>query len=208
MKLILKISFTFTLFYTADTLQCYTCESDECSEAALEMCSGGEVCSTRTTVFGGLGTRVSKDCTTREETCVFMDATTRTSISGGYTHTSNAAYCCSTDGCNKNTLPVLSDKPNKLQCYTCKSKEDQVCNTVVQCVGVEDHCFKYTVPVGDGSNDGRHLGCASADVCRWSETSPSTPNFNCCEGSLCNKATGIGQSSLPLLLGLLLISLV
>nr|XP_046211183.1 uncharacterized protein LOC124039289 isoform X2 [Oncorhynchus gorbuscha]XP_046211184.1 uncharacterized protein LOC124039289 isoform X2 [Oncorhynchus gorbuscha]XP_046211185.1 uncharacterized protein LOC124039289 isoform X2 [Oncorhynchus gorbuscha] len=54
MKLILKISFTFTLFYTADTLQCYTCESDECSEATLELCSRGEVCSTRTTVFGDL----------------------------------------------------------------------------------------------------------------------------------------------------------
>lgn len=39
----------------ADALQCYTCESDECSEATLEMCSGGEVCSTRTTVFGDLG---------------------------------------------------------------------------------------------------------------------------------------------------------
>ncbi|KAM9411232.1 uncharacterized protein ACWYII_026054 isoform 1-T2 [Salvelinus alpinus] len=208
MELILTIFFTFALFYTADTLQCYTCESDECNGTTLEMCSGGEVCSTMTTVFGHLGTRVSKACTTREETCVFMDATTKISISGGYSHTSNSVYCCSTDGCNKNTLPALSDKPNKLQCYTCKSKEDQVCNTIVQCVGVEDHCFKHTVPAGDGSNDGRHLGCASADVCRWPETAPSTPNFNCCEGSLCNKAMGVGLSSLPLLLGLLIISLV
>ncbi|XP_041715318.2 phospholipase A2 inhibitor and Ly6/PLAUR domain-containing protein isoform X1 [Coregonus clupeaformis] len=208
MTLILKISFTFTLFYTADTLQCYTCESEECSETTLETCSGGEVCSTMTTVFGHLGTRVSKECITREETCVFMDATTKTSMSGGYSHTSNIAYCCSTDGCNRNTLPALNDKPNKLQCYSCKSEEDKVCNTTVQCVGVEDHCFKYTVPARDGSNDGRHLGCASANVCRRYETSPSTLNFNCCKGSLCNNAMDIGLSSLPLLLGLLIISLV
>ncbi|XP_010890166.2 protein RoBo-1 [Esox lucius] len=210
MNLILNISFTFLLLYTVESLQCYTCMSEECNETMLQTCSSGDICSTSTKQLGPLGTRVSKECSSIEESCVSLATTTILSVSSGYSHASNTAYCCRTDGCNLKTLSVLSDKPNTLQCYTCNSKEDRVCDTTLKCIGVEDHCFNFTEPTHDGSNDEENvpsLGCASADFCSLFETHYLPNNFQCCKGNLCNKALGMSLKSPLVLLGVLVISL-
>ncbi|KAJ7987879.1 hypothetical protein DPEC_G00331170 [Dallia pectoralis] len=182
MNLLLKISFTFLLLYTVESLQCYTCMSEDCSEPMLKTCSSGDICSTTTNLWGPSATRVSKECSRIEESCVVLDTTSILSVSSGYSQNTNMAYCCKTDGCNLKTLSVLSDQPNSLQCYTCNSRNDKVCNTTLKCIGVQDHCFNFKGPTLDGRTDEENvpgLGCVSADLCSWFETHHLTKNFKC-----------------------------
>ncbi|XP_024257216.1 urokinase plasminogen activator surface receptor-like [Oncorhynchus tshawytscha] len=205
MKLILTISCAFTLFYTADMLNCYTCEPEDekCRTTVLKNCVKA-VCSTLTSIeYPSDSIRVSKGCTYVAKNCYFMDKVTELSMNNGYSQASQSSFCCNTTGCNIDTLPALSDKPNKLQCHTWVNGTYEV----LQCIGIEDHCFKYKQLTPDGGKVTIYGGCASSDSCLWSEM-PNQTNLNCCKGSLCNKAMGMSLSSLPLLLGLLLISLV
>ncbi|XP_010890167.1 phospholipase A2 inhibitor and Ly6/PLAUR domain-containing protein [Esox lucius] len=204
MRFILTIAFMLPLLYTADTLQCYTCELGDksCSVTTLQNCTGG-MCSSLTKVNGPSDSiTVSKKCVYVPESCYLMGQVNTLSVNNGYSKVSQSSFCCDTTGCNKDTLPALSDKANQLRCYTRINGSREI----LQCVGVEDHCFKYDAPASHGGKVVVYQGCASSDSCSWSEKPPQI-NLNCCKGNLCNNALGLGLSSPSLLLGLLIISL-
>uniref|UniRef100_A0A8B9GQB4 UPAR/Ly6 domain-containing protein n=1 Tax=Astyanax mexicanus TaxID=7994 RepID=A0A8B9GQB4_ASTMX len=112
--------------------------------------------------------------------------------------------CCSTDLCNKQSVPALSrGSPNGRKCYTCANNQ---CTGSVDCEGDEDHCINIKSSAGNVKVTLK--GCASKSVCDGVQGSMSTAgvsgSLNCCQGNLCNGAERFYLSLFLLILGPLL----
>ncbi|KAG7326265.1 hypothetical protein KOW79_009666 [Hemibagrus wyckioides] len=53
--------------------------------------------------------------------------------------------CCESDNCNCIIIPEPDNKPNGLQCLSCKGLTDTTCSSYISCVGNQDHCMTGTV---------------------------------------------------------------
>ncbi|XP_078141882.1 phospholipase A2 inhibitor and Ly6/PLAUR domain-containing protein-like [Centroberyx gerrardi] len=209
MKLILTLALIWTLFNTAEALQCQTCTSSDpqctnttshtCPSDSDQRCVTAAIKATNSTQHFQ---RILKSCVPSSH-C--SDNTTY-SENFGFASLAASLKCCNTDGCNSETLPFPTDQAsNSLQCFSCDSMGSTECNSKIQCVGMEDRCFSgrvtdrpYTFPT---------FGCASANLCDHLTTLPDgfthfTSGPNCCQGNLCNSAWAVKLSVFPLLLGL------
>ncbi|CAJ1059447.1 hypothetical protein L3Q82_026078 [Xyrichtys novacula] len=114
--------------------------------------------------------------------------------------------------CSSVSVPDVQTRSG-LQCFTCSGPQDTVCDTIVQCVGIEDRCFKTVLSV-EGKT-GPMLGCASANLCEGHTELEKSPHSlpsqlpsapQCCGTSLCNSAPTFRLSVVPVLLSLVALS--
>ncbi|XP_067086800.1 phospholipase A2 inhibitor and Ly6/PLAUR domain-containing protein-like [Osmerus mordax] len=159
MKLILTISITWALLLTVESLQCFECDPP-CTSEVLTTCpsSSDSVCLTHTLFVDKTITK-GKYCTQSVECRTRLNVQLDYSLNFGVDPMSESVLCCDSDGCNKQTLPVPSQDPNGLQCDSCSSYSDTVCNTPANCVGLEDTCAVVNVSTGVVK------GCISSNLC-------------------------------------------
>uniref|UniRef100_UPI003AADFBD9 phospholipase A2 inhibitor and Ly6/PLAUR domain-containing protein-like n=1 Tax=Centroberyx gerrardi TaxID=166262 RepID=UPI003AADFBD9 len=193
MKLILTLALIWTLFNTAEALQCHTCISDDpqCRDTLLIPCfsDSDQRCATaafKTTLLGNSTQRIDKSCV---PSSLCGDGTTYSGNFGILGSLAVSFKCCDTDGCNSETLPFPADQAsNNLQCFSCDTPQ---CNSKIQCVGEENRCFSGRVT--NRATIVPTFGCVSANLC---EVAPQLvailANFhfisgpNCCQGNFCN----------------------
>ncbi|KAI3369113.1 hypothetical protein L3Q82_026078 [Scortum barcoo] len=131
------------------------------------------------------------------------------------TCSSTVSLPCTTETtmCATFTIQVPAQTNNNLQCFTCNGTD---CSTKLQCVGIQDRCFKanYTL----GNNTTPLFGCVSKSVCDTITNLENLPviqnvtgNFtsgpSCCSSNLCNDACCFRLGVPHLLLGLLIFTL-
>ncbi|XP_028856185.1 uncharacterized protein LOC114801889 [Denticeps clupeoides] len=178
-----------------------------CTSQKLVTCDAGQVCTTNTSTpqgsasnikrfsisititinfrsnnvnAGGHNFIVNKGCL-NESLCGLDDyqSPSQMSLNLGYRNFTSTSSCCNSTGCNETPLPSPVVKlTNGLQCESCTDEHDQVCSTVLPCVGTEDHCVDDSVVALSGQNVTLR-GCASGKVCEVN-------HLRCCEGRLCN----------------------
>ncbi|XP_046905817.1 phospholipase A2 inhibitor and Ly6/PLAUR domain-containing protein-like [Hypomesus transpacificus] len=140
MKLILTISITWALLLTVESLLCFEC-NPPCTNEVLTICryQSDAVCLTHTLLVGKKIIK-GKYCTQSVECRTRLNVQLDYSLNFGIDPMSESVLCCDSDRCNKQTLPAPSQEPNGLQCDSCSSYSDTVCNTPANCVGLEDTC--------------------------------------------------------------------
>ncbi|XP_046905845.1 phospholipase A2 inhibitor and Ly6/PLAUR domain-containing protein-like [Hypomesus transpacificus] len=105
---------------------------------------------------------------------------------------SESVLCCDSDGCNKQTLPVPSQEPNGLQCDSCSSYSDTVCNNPANCVGLEDTCAVVN------ASTGLFKGCISSNMCSLSLMTTFVPSATK-DGISCGRVKNIAASTTSVL---------
>ncbi|XP_067086920.1 phospholipase A2 inhibitor gamma subunit B-like [Osmerus mordax] len=174
MKLILTLCITWALLLTGESLQCFTCIGATCINPPTVNCSSNSVC--QFTALQSSSVKdpfVGKSCVAASNCMTPLNVmTTQLSVNLGFNNLRQTQLCCNQDGCNNQTLPVL--KSNGLNCPSCINLSDTVCNTTVDCVGVEDNCISVKVP---GSINTVLKGCASANLCNVSVITSVLPFF-------------------------------
>ncbi|KAI4877763.1 hypothetical protein NFI96_028381, partial [Prochilodus magdalenae] len=182
------------------TLSCYQCKPDASGTCKTTQAVCTDHCASVTTFVrsGGQEHAISaKGCAAIEE-CVSG------SMNLGVTKTAINTKCCSTDLCNRKTLPALSGTQNGRSCYTCV---DNDCRNTLNCVGDENRCI--TVNATDSGTPVTMKGCASKSVCNaskssiWGKKKLTIIEMSCCKGNMCNSAADLKLSLLIMLVSLL-----
>ncbi|XP_042073645.1 integumentary mucin C.1-like, partial [Haplochromis burtoni] len=147
---------------TAGALQCQTCTDQTCSSTVPITCSSGKMCVTATilaTSSGNTTTEIYKACAS-SSLCPAMGSQTF-SVDLGVQSALASATCCNTDNCNSQTLAAPTPQSSNGQ--LCNICSNPLCNTPIQCQGVEDQCFQSTM--NDGTKTFPAYGCASTNLC-------------------------------------------
>ncbi|XP_039595940.1 uncharacterized protein LOC120517567 [Polypterus senegalus] len=180
-------------YYFGTTISC--CQGNFCNRlykglicnSCWTSYSGGQ-CGNSISQCGGLNSScaaIIESNTMLRLSCV-DSAVCNTSASINYGYGSNAqiTQCCDSDLCNtKNITDNTMTVANGLLCC---AGINGTCQQVVNCVGIEDHCF---TAVGGYTT---YQGCASTSVCDNSGSSNAlnitfSSQITCCQGVLCNK---------------------
>ncbi|XP_051779970.1 uncharacterized protein LOC114669451 [Erpetoichthys calabaricus] len=169
------------------SLICYSCNSqsswDDCQLNQGTLCgSEASVCATvleSQSSMWGTSNSFEKFCSTPDM------CNSSVSINIGYGSTTWTSQCCTSDLCNDGNVTLnTSSSTNGLLCC---AGSDETCNQVVMCTGAQDHCFTT------GAGGSVFRGCCSESVCLnpvgalTTLQVPLGPQFNCCQGDLCNK---------------------
>ncbi|XP_046905398.1 extracellular matrix protein A-like [Hypomesus transpacificus] len=165
MKLILTLCITWALLLTGESLQCLTCTDATCTNPPVTCPSNSSVCQSSTIQSSIVkDPSVSKSCVEASNCMTPLNVTTtQLSVNLGFANFRQTQLCCDQDSCNNQTLPVPSSNGRK--CSSCISVLDKVCNTPVDCVGVEDNCIHVNVT---GAINTVLKGCASSSLCNVS----------------------------------------
>ncbi|XP_062308533.1 phospholipase A2 inhibitor and Ly6/PLAUR domain-containing protein-like isoform X2 [Osmerus eperlanus] len=141
MKLILTLCITWALLLTGESLQCFTCTNATCTNPPVN-CSSNSVCQSTTTSSSEKEQSVNKSCVAASNCMTPLNVTTtQLSVNLGFANFRQTQLCCDQDGCNNQTLPEPVPNSNGRKCPSCRNVFDTVCNTPVDCVGVEDNCI-------------------------------------------------------------------
>ncbi|XP_067831543.1 urokinase plasminogen activator surface receptor-like [Heptranchias perlo] len=196
MNLLSGIFIICALPSTARALQCFRCsdQTGTCS-ADRDTCSSAQnhTCKTTLTFSNASGSTITlftKSCG------ICFGLTSFQSDIGTVTTESN---CCSFDLCNNTHLPAeLNTTLNGLECFGCKNTSFDTCvssQSIVKCVGIQDHCLHDVSALFLSEQTAVNKGCASETLCRFPKSSAfgiqTTSDSNCCQGNLCNNATGL-----------------
>ncbi|CAJ1059448.1 phospholipase A2 inhibitor and Ly6/PLAUR domain-containing protein-like [Xyrichtys novacula] len=215
MKLTLSVHLIWILLSSAEALKCYHKSWEPSWEDPTSCASPDEQCAgiaadsdmmTLPSMHIKVGNCTAPSlCSAIERQISFTYGSSRVATSG---------YCCNTDGCNNRNVKVSDVQTrNGLQCFTCSGPQDTVCDTIVQCVGIQNRCFKSIMSMQ--GKTGPVLGCVSANLCEGNIEGErslfsmpvqilSAPQ--CCGTSLCNSAPTFRLSVVPVLLGLVALS--
>ncbi|KAL7859155.1 hypothetical protein SRHO_G00143020 [Serrasalmus rhombeus] len=198
MKPQLTLVLICVLFPKALTLVCYQCFPD-LSGTCTDTQNCPDQCGSQTIVMstGGVDKEVSgKTCSTAA-LCVSG------SLNLGFSSLSLSSQCCSTDLCNSQKAPALSQgSSNGNKCYTCTGDD---CTGTVSCLGDEAQCISATGTVAGAQVTVK--GCVSRSLCTADIANLQAAGINgsvsCCEGNLCNSAEGVKLSLLIMLVPLI-----
>ncbi|XP_074524917.1 uncharacterized protein LOC141789418 [Halichoeres trimaculatus] len=222
MKLTLCVPLIWMLFSSAEALKCVQEELMSGMETSTEPqpCSSPDVhCATIAYQYFTLTPPdyyfITRTCL---PTSLCNEGNQSFSLSYYKARMSASFQCCSTDGCNKKDVSFLDEQePNGLQCVT-RYPRPQSDLKELQCVGIDDRCI-----VLNGTEYGitrPFYGCASANLCE-DQTNMKLLGFlfksvlgdpgllsalECCNTTLCNSAPSDKLSVIPLLLGLVALS--
>ncbi|KAM9445845.1 uncharacterized protein Hap1MRO34_024582 [Clarias gariepinus] len=184
------------LFPKALSLTCQQCLPLAAVPCKITQIPCSNQCLTSTTAMYMNSIQISNDSS---QICGTSNNCVSGSITTGTVKVSINTKCCSTDLCNNQTLPELSQQStNGKICYTC---DESSCSGTVSCRGDEDRCISASVKVG--GNTVSVKGCVSTSLCAASEGGIGVTDFKCCEGNLCNSAESFTLSFLPMIIALL-----
>ncbi|CAI5636912.1 phospholipase A2 inhibitor and Ly6/PLAUR domain-containing protein-like [Oreochromis niloticus] len=131
----------WALSSTAGALQCQTCIDEKCSSTVPLTCTSEMMCVTATilaTSSRTKGKQIYKACAS-SSLCPSTGSQTF-SIDLGVRRALTSATCCNMDNCNSKTLAAPTPQShNGRQCNICSTP---LCNTPLQCQGVEDQCIQ------------------------------------------------------------------
>ncbi|XP_039892912.1 integumentary mucin C.1-like [Simochromis diagramma] len=162
----------WALSSTAGALECQTCTDQTCSSTVPITCSSETMCVTATilaTSPGNTATQIYKACAS-SSLCP-VTSSQIFSINMGVQSALASATCCNTDNCNSQTLDAPAPQSsNGRLCNVCST---HLCDTPIQCQGVEDQCFQSMMT--DGTNTFPAYGCASTNLCAAASSLKSLP---------------------------------
>ncbi|KAF4079350.1 hypothetical protein AMELA_G00192200 [Ameiurus melas] len=192
MKLLLAFYFFSALFSSVTMLECLNCnvESGSCSTTRLQKCPPSNLCAALIYNYSIPGLNVNKigeihgclpqaACNQANPSVLETTYSANVGVANGFLSIS----CCESESCNCIIIPELDNKPNGLQCLSCKRLTDTECISSISCVGSQDHCMTGTVL------DLANLtikGCASKSFCDADFQNSTLGDVHCCSGNLCN----------------------
>ncbi|KAL7864062.1 hypothetical protein AOLI_G00154820 [Acnodon oligacanthus] len=199
MKLQLTLVLICELFPKALTLMCYQCIPGLSGTCTDTQTTCTDLCGSTTAVvtISGVQQQVST------KTCAVSGLCVSGSLNIGFGRLTINSQCCSTDLCNSQNAPALSQgTANGNKCYTCSNND---CTGTVSCEGTEDRCITATVNYSNSQVKAK--GCVSKSFCTVDtsvlQAVGVTGSVSCCEGNLCNSAEGVKLGLLILLVPLL-----
>ncbi|XP_017343372.1 phospholipase A2 inhibitor and Ly6/PLAUR domain-containing protein isoform X2 [Ictalurus punctatus] len=212
MELQVTLILSCLLFSTALALQCYLCVPDPSGNCENTVMDCPDQCGSMTLTMNIGGT--IKNISTKS--CMSATECVNGSVNLADLMSITNTKCCTTDLCNEETPPALTNQPsNGQRCYACAGEtcsgdcQGRDCiNTIetVDCVGNEDRCINITVSAFGFTTSME--GCATKSVC---DSAPArnlmglgiATGVQCCEGYLCNIAESNTLSFLVMLVPLL-----
>ncbi|KAL7859152.1 hypothetical protein SRHO_G00142990 [Serrasalmus rhombeus] len=197
MKLQLTLVLISVLFPKALTLKCYQCIPGPSGTCTDTQTTCPDQCASATAVV----TTSAGPQAVSVKNCTVSGLCLSGSLNIGFGKLTINTQCCSTDLCNSQNAPALSQGAlNGNKCYTCSNND---CTQTVSCVGTEDRC---TVIYSSGSKV-TAKGCVSKSFCTVDSSNFQavgvTGSMSCCQGNLCNSAEGVKLSLLIMLVPLI-----
>ncbi|XP_026202312.1 phospholipase A2 inhibitor and Ly6/PLAUR domain-containing protein-like [Anabas testudineus] len=145
MKLILSLTLIWMISNTAESLKCYYRKLFSSDRPVLRTCGSADGCCATIAVQENLERQDRSHlikgclppflCDLDNQILSFSDSERSATAS---------VHCCKTDGCNIQDKPFPGHgKKNGLKCPTCTwiSYDKWICNSTVECVGVQDRCI-------------------------------------------------------------------
>ncbi|XP_076840548.1 urokinase plasminogen activator surface receptor-like [Brachyhypopomus gauderio] len=134
------------------------------------------------------------------KTCAVPAECVNGSLSTGFFNQTFSTKCCSTDLCNRQSVPALPAQfPNGRSCYICDILGKN-CSEIMGCEGNQHYCITATVETA-----GKKMtikGCSSKSYCTGAalrlQMAGSSSDVKCCAGDLCNSAVSVRMSLLML----------
>lgn len=211
MKLILSLTLIWTLSSTAEAVECWDGKGTDIKQQTLRSCNSTELCAT--VALQGYVDRTFTQDTIRWclPSSIFSEGKHTFSSSVGLASMAASVHLCNTDRCNSQVIPYPDvQKKNNLQCFTCDDLFSAVCNKTLQCVGVQDRCMSMTVTDKEGKTV-HNFGCVSANSCEPASLMELPPDLpfkflnepKCCGSSFCNSAWSVKLNVIPLLFGII-----
>ncbi|KAL6483694.1 hypothetical protein MHYP_G00085660 [Metynnis hypsauchen] len=199
MKLQLTLALICVLFPKALTLTCYQCIPGLSGTCTNTQTNCTDQCGSTTAVVTISGAQQQAST----KTCAVSGLCVSGSLNIGFGSLTMNSQCCSTDLCNNQTMPALSQgTATGNKCYTCNNND---CTGTVSCMGTEDRCISATVIYS--STQVKAKGCVSKSFCTTSTSNLQAigvnGSVNCCVGNLCNTAEGVKLSLLIMLVPLI-----
>ncbi|KAF4079351.1 hypothetical protein AMELA_G00192210 [Ameiurus melas] len=200
MKLFLALYLLSSYFCSVSMLQCLKCysESGQCNTTISEECEPEHICGSMTYSLFDPGHNVNNtvqklECIRRSNDDLLNTVATDVlfySANVGILYGSMLLFSCEFDNCNR-IVGLYNSTPNGLKCLTCDSYSDEVCNSILSCVGYQDHCLsviRTNISISMWPWGNKNIfGCASKTVC---DRAPKTSIFgevHCCLDDLCNR---------------------
>ncbi|XP_030262480.1 lymphocyte antigen 6D-like isoform X2 [Sparus aurata] len=119
MKLMLTVCLASVLLYTAESLRCYQCTNESCSNSTSVLCPlTSTVCRTITSVRLSntiASVTVGKNCSSPLSCITPNNVETEWSVNRGFKKEAHTQICCTTDNCNLGTLAVMSNSTEMLE---------------------------------------------------------------------------------------------
>ncbi|XP_053492979.1 uncharacterized protein LOC128615148 [Ictalurus furcatus] len=200
MKLCLALYLLSSYFCSVSMLQCLKCysESGQCNTTISEECEPEHICGSLTySLFEpglNVNTTVQKlECIRRNNNDLLNTTATEVlfySANVGLLYGSVLLSSCEFDNCNR-IVGQFNSTPNGLKCLTCDSYSDEVCNSILSCVGYQDHCLSvirthFNINIFPWRNK-NIFGCASKTVCDRVTKTSIFGEAQCCIDNLCNR---------------------
>ncbi|XP_058258185.1 urokinase plasminogen activator surface receptor-like [Hemibagrus wyckioides] len=194
MKLLLVFYFSSSLFGSVTMLDCldYTSLSGRCSTTFSQQCPPDNLCASLIYNYSVPGFKVNMIgeihgclpqavCNQKNSSGLETTYSANVGVAKGFLSIS----CCESDNCNCIIIPEPDNKPNGLQCLSCKGLTDTTCSSYISCVGNQDHCMTGTVLTLANLTI---KGCASKGFCDANFQNSTLADVHCCPGRFCNRS--------------------
>ncbi|XP_060774449.1 phospholipase A2 inhibitor gamma subunit B-like [Neoarius graeffei] len=211
MKLLLALYISFSLFFSVTMLDCLNCTSDSglCNTTFSQQCPPGNSCTPLRYNYSvpGLNVKMIGEihgclpqavCNQANPGVLETTYSANVGVASGFLSIS----CCESDNCNIIIIPEPDNKPNGLQCLSCKRLTDTTCTSSISCVGSQGHCMTEQVRFLDLANL-TIKGCASKSFCDISFQNSTLGDVHCCSRNLCNGSEAWNRQDVGLLLMIL-----